>query len=96
MTAPATFDTATPVFTTEQAQAIADFCEARAKKVSEARRQSVFKGECDWFAHQLTDVHFAALEVLDGVPGAHDELQRLMEELDYLPLWRAAGGKVVA
>ena len=85
-----------PAFTTEQAQAIADFCEAEATKRRAAARESVFKAECHHFADELTHVRFAALGVLDNLDGAHDELQRLMEELDYLPLWRAAGERRAA
>ena len=88
MNAPFKPDTATPAFTTEQAQAIADFCEAEATKRRAAARESMFSAECHHFADELTEIRFAALGVLDGEDGA--ELQRLMEELDYLPLWRAA------
>jgi len=87
--APITAETGIPCFTKLEAESVAAFCKARIERANAA----TWTFPTDKAAHigRLSDVRFAALSILDGDPAGHGELQALMEEWDYLPLWEAVG-----
>lgn len=74
-------------------QAIVDFVDAETARRRErfenegAMMKAMFRPGHLNFLHLLADVQFAALAVMDGI-GTEEELQALLDEADYLPLYR--------
>jgi len=91
MTAAAARRTPGPAFTVDQLLAIIGVCDlhmANSDGLAKDRSEAWRRAELKDFAHHLADVRHLAFGVIEGHEEAAD-LQAALEEIDFLPLWRA-------